>query len=89
MIILAKKKGQNQKPKNQRNEQEDKISILDHLDQNVFAKLKEKQAELKIEAKKQQELEEEQKRQERKLREKNKSFEDLFNESSLDWKKFK
>lgn len=89
MIIMAKKKVQNQKQKNQKNEQQDKISILDHLDQNVFAKLKEKQSELKMEAKKQQELEEEQKRLERKQREKNKSFEDLFNESNLDWKKFK
>ncbi len=89
MMIMAKKKPQNPRQKSQKNEQEDKISILDHLDQNVFAKLKEKQAELKIEAKKQQELEEEQKRQERKQREKNKSFEDLFNESNLDWKKFK
>ncbi|HHW37119.1 MAG TPA: YqkE family protein [Bacillales bacterium] len=86
---MAKKKVQNQKQKNQKNEQQDKISILDHLDQNVFAKLKEKQSELKMEAKKQQELEEEQKRRERKQREKNKSFEDLFNESNLDWKKFK
>ncbi|EKN63119.1 Protein of unknown function (DUF3886) [Schinkia azotoformans MEV2011] len=86
---MAKKKVQNQKQKNQKNEQQDKISILDHLDQNVFAKLKEKQSELKMEAKKQQELEEEQKRLERKQREKNKSFEDLFNESNLDWKKFK
>ena len=86
---MAKKKPQNQKQKSQKNEQEDKISILDRLDQNVFAKLKEKQDELKIEAKKQQELEEERKRQERKQREKNKSFEDLFNESNLDWKKYK
>lgn len=89
MMIMAKKKPQNQKQKSQKNEQEDKISILDRLDQNVFAKLKEKQDELKIEAKKQQELEEERKRQERKQREKNKSFEDLFNESNLDWKKYK
>ena len=86
---MAKKKQQNQNQKSQKSEQQDNISILDHLDQNVFAKLKEKQAELKMEAKKQQELEEEQKRQERKKREKNKSFEDLLNESNLDWKRFK
>lgn len=86
---MAKKKVNNQKQHGAKKEQEDKISILDHLDQNVFAKLKEKQQELKMEEKKQQELEEEQKRLERKQREKNKSFEELFNESSLDWKKFK
>lgn len=85
---MAKKKPHNQKSE-KKQQQEDKISVLDHLDQNVFAKLKEKQQELKIEAKRQQELEEEQKRQERKQREKNKSFEELLNESNLDWKKFK
>lgn len=88
MIMMAKKKQQNQK-NNKKPQQEDKISVLDHLDQSVFAKLKEKQQELKIEAIKKQEIEEEKKRLERKQREKNKSFEDLFNESELDWKKFK
>ncbi|HHY72220.1 MAG TPA: YqkE family protein [Bacillus bacterium] len=85
---MAKKKLQN-KNSGKIQQQDDKISVLDRLDQNVFAKLKEKQQELKIEAKKQQELEEERKRLERKQREKNKSFEELLSESDLDWKKFK
>lgn len=88
MIIVAKKKPQKKRP-DKIEKQEDKISVLDHLDQNVFAKLKEKQLELKQEAQRQQQAEEERMREERKQREKNKSFGDLLGESDLDWRKFK
>lgn len=84
---MAKKKPQNRT--SHKKQQDDKISVIDHLDQNIFAKLKEKQQELKAETRKKQEEEEERKRKERKQREKNKSFEELLGESSLDWKDFK
>ncbi|WP_102345683.1 DUF3886 domain-containing protein [Bacillus sp. Marseille-P3661] len=86
---MAKKKPQNNRNNKKQSKQEDKISVLDHLDQNVFAKLKEKQKELKSEELRIQEEEEQRKREERRLREKNKSFEELLSESELDWKKFK
>ncbi|WP_017755671.1 YqkE family protein [Calidifontibacillus oryziterrae] len=85
---MAKKKAQKRlSEKNKQNE--DNISVLDHLDQNVYAKLKEKQLQLKREADQQKEAEEERKREERRQREKNKSFEELLGESDLDWRKFK
>ena len=84
---MAKKKVQNKKA--ERVQQEERLSVLDHLNQDVLAKLKEKQQELALEVKRQQELEEERKRQERKQREKNKSYAELLEESNLDWKKFK
>lgn len=65
------------------------VTLKDGLNSDVLEKLQQKQRELqeaeeqkKIAAKKQL-------AEERKQREKNKSFEELLNETSLDWKKYK
>jgi hypothetical protein len=83
---MAKKK---QKQVKKSEKKEDKPTLFDHLDQSAILKLKEKKTQLKEQQVKQEEEEAERKKEERRQREKNKSFEDLLNESELDWKKFK
>ncbi|WP_078545920.1 YqkE family protein [Litchfieldia alkalitelluris] len=82
---MAKKKHK-EKPKKK---QDDKLSLGDLLNEDIVSKLKNTQKELKEKEQRELELEEERKRKERKEREKNKSFEELFNESSLKWSDFK
>ncbi|PLR76392.1 DUF3886 domain-containing protein [Bacillus sp. V3-13] len=71
-------------------QKEDKaVTLGDMLNQDLMEKLKEKQKELKSEEIRKQEEEAERKREERRLKEKNKSFAELLQESDLDWKKYK
>ncbi|MFZ3588542.1 YqkE family protein [Bacillus sp. DJP31] len=81
---MAKKKTQ---PKPAKKE-DDKVLLKDRLNGDVFEKLKEKQRFLKEKEQQKQEAELSKKREEARLREKNKSFEELLNESTFDWKKY-
>ena len=64
-------------------------SLGDQLNSDVLSKLKSKQTELKKQAVEREEQEKKRRIEERKRREANKSFEELLNESELDWKSFK
>lgn len=84
---MAKKKGNKQgqpKPKS-----EEKISLGDVLGSDILSKLKETQSALKAEEARKQEEEQARLKEERRQREKNKSFEELLNESSMKWSDYK
>jgi hypothetical protein len=68
---------------------EEKMTLMDRLNADLFAQLKEKKKELEAEQQRKKEEEEARKREEQRRREKNKTFEELLNESNLDWRKFK
>lgn len=74
---------------NKKKTMDDKLTLQDTLNQDILLKLKQAQLDLKNEEEKQKILAEERKREERRNREKNKSFEELLDESTMDWKKFK
>jgi hypothetical protein len=80
-------KKQRQQPKAKKDESA--ITLGDILNQDLMKQLKEKQQELKATEEKKIQAEEARKREERRLKEKNKSFEELLNESTTDWKNFK
>ena len=65
------------------------ISLGDMLNPNILSQLQDKKSALKEEEQRRIQQIEKQKREERKRREKNKSFEELLNESNLNWKQFK
>lgn len=68
----------------------DKPATLgDLLNKDLVNELKEKKKELEKQEAQKQKAEEEKKREERRLKEKNKSFEELLNESDYNWKDFK
>ncbi|MBA2873335.1 putative membrane protein YukC [Anoxybacillus caldiproteolyticus] len=75
-----------QQPEMQNN---DKMTLMDHLNADLFAQLKAKKKELEAEQQRKKEEEEARKREEKRRREEQKTFEELFNESNLDWRKFK
>lgn len=70
-------------------EQERPATLGDLLDRNLVHELKEKKKELENLDEKKRLAEEAKKREERRLKEKNKSFEELLNESDFNWKDFK
>ncbi|MBE4910380.1 YqkE family protein [Bacillus luteolus] len=85
---MAKKKQKQQRqaaPK----QNDDKVSLGDFLNKDIVAKLKETQKELKEVEQRKAEAELEKQKEERRLREKNKSFEELLNESNLKWNEYK
>ncbi|MBB5326293.1 Skp family chaperone for outer membrane proteins [Anoxybacillus tepidamans] len=71
------------------NQAEEKITLKDYLDTDLYAKLRAKKSALEAEEKRKKAEEEARKREEQRQREKNKTFEELLNESNLDWRKFK
>ncbi|MGJ7911985.1 YqkE family protein [Neobacillus sp. LXY-1] len=81
-----KKKNQ---PKSKPKKDDGAVTLKDMMNPDVIRKLKEQQDQLQAEAEKKRELEEQRKREERRLKEKNKSFEELLNESGMNWKEFK
>jgi hypothetical protein len=81
---LLKKRKQQRATQN-----EDQMTLMDHLNKDLFAQLKAKKKELEVEQQRKKEEEEARKREEQKRREKKKTFEELLNESDLDWRKFK
>ena len=64
-------------------------SLGDQLNADVLSKLNSKKTELKQQAVEREEQEKQRRIEERKRAEANKSFEELLNESELDWKSFK
>jgi len=82
----VKKKKQNApKPK----KEDSAVTLKDMINPELMKQLKEQQEELKAAEDKRKLEEEQKKREERRLREKNKSFEELLQESEMDWRKFK
>lgn len=70
-------------------DQDDSLKVGDRINQDILSQLRQKQKELTEVENAKREAEEARIREERKQREKNKSFEELFGESNLDWKNFK
>jgi hypothetical protein len=82
----VKKKQKRQQPV----KKEGKPATLgDLLNQDIMQKLKAQQQQLKEEEDKKKQEEIQRKKEEQRLREKNKSFEELLSDSDMDWKKFK
>ncbi|MFK2824280.1 DUF3886 domain-containing protein [Bacillus sp. B190/17] len=69
--------------------QQEQLTLKDTLNAGILEQLKEKQKKLKVEEEAKQAAAEQKKREERRRREKNKSFEELLNESNMDWEKYK
>jgi hypothetical protein len=65
------------------------VTLKDIINPDLIKQLKEQQDRLKAEENRQKEEEEQKKREERRLKDKNKSFEELLNESGMNWEKFK
>ncbi|MBN8190830.1 YqkE family protein [Bacillus sp. NTK074B] len=72
-----------------KNKQEAGLTLKNSISGDLFEQLKEKKAELeKVESVKKEE-DRLRKIEEKRQREKNKSFEELLNESNMNWKNFK
>jgi len=69
--------------------QEKPATLGDLLNQDVMEKLKAQKQQLEEEEEKKQQEEALRKKEAARLREKNKSFEDLLSESDMDWKNSK
>lgn len=83
--MTMKKKQQKAKPK----KDDAPVTLKDLINPELMKQLKEQQDQLKAEEEKRKEAEEQRKREERRLKEKNKSFEELLNESGMNWQEFK
>lgn len=77
------------KQSTQKRNEDKPVTLGDMLNENLVKQLKEQKKQLKAEEEQKQLAEEERKREEHRQREKNKSFEELLNESPMDWKNFK
>ncbi|WP_226666969.1 YqkE family protein [Metabacillus litoralis] len=75
------------KPKKQKDDKS--VSVSDHLNSDLLEQLKAVKKGLTKEQEERDAELEKKKIEERKQREKNKSFEELLNESSLSWKEYK
>jgi len=84
---VKKKHKNNQRPLT--NKKEEKVSLKDQLEGDVYSKLKSMKDHLVQTEQKQKAEEAERKKEEKRLKEKNKSFEELFEESNQNWKEFK
>ncbi len=69
--------------------QEAELTLKNSINGDLFEQLKNKKKELEKEEKTKKEEENLRKIEERKQREKNKSFEELLNESNMNWKNYK
>jgi hypothetical protein len=65
------------------------VTLKDMINPELVKQLKEQQEQLKADEDRRREEEEQRKREERRLKEKNKSFEELLNESDMNWRNFK
>ncbi|MGX6442650.1 YqkE family protein [Neobacillus sp. K501] len=84
---MKKKSKQNYQSKPKKDDSA--LTLKDMINPDLMKQLKEQQEQLKAEADRRKEAEEQRKREERRLKEKNKSFEELLNESGMNWKEFK
>ncbi|WAA10495.1 DUF3886 domain-containing protein [Fervidibacillus albus] len=71
------------------NKDDYKATIKETLNSDVLSRLQQKKKELKEMEEQERKREELRKREERKKRERSKTFEQLLDESDLDWTKFK
>ncbi|MCY9016430.1 YqkE family protein [Priestia megaterium] len=81
---MAKKK-----KKQSAQKQNDQLSIKDQLNDSLLKQLQAKKQALSLKEEEQKETERKEAAQIRKEKEKNKSFEELLNESDLNWSEFK
>jgi hypothetical protein len=88
-VTLKKDVGGNWMNKKSKKKDDQTVSVSDHLNSNLLEQLKAVKKGLTQEQEERQAAIERQKLEERKQREKNKSFEELLDESSLSWKNFK
>lgn len=84
---MAKKR--NHQMQTKKKVEDDKVLLQERLQGDLLEKLKEKQKTLREEEKRKEEEEIARRKEEARLREKNKSFEELLNESPMDWTKYK
>ncbi|MCM3163194.1 YqkE family protein [Metabacillus litoralis] len=77
------------KKSNKKKKDDQAVSLSDHLNNDLLEQLKAVKKDLTKEHEEKEAALERKRIEERKQREKNKSFEELFNESSLSWKEFK
>ncbi|MFD2214151.1 YqkE family protein [Metabacillus endolithicus] len=77
------------KKSNKKKKDDPAVSLSDHLNNDLLEQLKAVKKDLTKEHEEKEAALERKRIEERKQREKNKSFEELFNESSLSWKEFK
>ena len=86
-VFRMKKKA---KQKNQSKPKEEAaVTLKDMINPELIKQLKEQQDQLKAAEERKREEEMQRKREERRLKEKNKSFEELLNESGMNWKEYK
>ncbi|WP_078380094.1 YqkE family protein [Sutcliffiella halmapala] len=83
------KKKQRKNVTNSPKSKDDKLSLKDQLQDDVFSKLKSMKEQLMQTEHKAKEEEAARIKEEKRLKEKNKSFEELLEESSQNWKEFK
>jgi hypothetical protein len=83
------KKKSKQKNQSKPKKEDSAVTLKDMINPELLKQLKNQQEELKAVEERKREAEEQRKREERRLKEKNKSFEDLLNESGMNWKEFK
>jgi hypothetical protein len=83
------KKKSKQKIQSKPKKEDSAVTLKDMINPDLLKQLKNQQEELKAVEERKKEEEEQRKREERRLKEKNKSFEDLLNESGMNWKEFK
>lgn len=75
--------------RNARKQQESEGTLKDLLNDDIVEQLRSKKSDLKKQEEHRKEEELKKKAEERKRKEANKSFEELLNESNMDWKSFK
>ncbi|MDL4840727.1 YqkE family protein [Aquibacillus rhizosphaerae] len=68
---------------------DNKSTLKDRLDQDILSKLSSKKESMRKQQKEMEEQDRQKKLAERKRKEENISFEELFFESDMDWKKYK
>ncbi|WP_404428441.1 DUF3886 domain-containing protein [Sutcliffiella horikoshii] len=83
---MKKKQKNNPRPLTNK---EEKVSLKDQLEGDVYSKLKSMKDQLVQTEEKQKAEEAERKKEEKRLKEKNKPFEELFEESNQNWKEYK
>ncbi|WP_096153614.1 MULTISPECIES: YqkE family protein [Bacillus] len=87
---MSKKRKQQKHQENfTKSKKEETPTLKDQLQDDVFSKLKSMKQNLQDKETAKQEEEAARKREEAKRKEKNKSFEDLLNDSNLNWKEYK
>lgn len=84
---MKKKSAQKNQPKPKNDDKP--LTLKDMINPELIKQLKDQQDQLKAEEDRKKREEEERKREERRLKEKNKTFEELLNESGMNWKEFK